>query len=67
MQTDIKGFISVRPGQEKFEGFYIGPSYYLQYDYRSSENRQLFTGIYREIEKARADRDVWLEKMGVAQ
>lgn len=67
MKSDIKGCAVIRPGQEKYEVFFIGPSHYLQYDYRSLENRQLFTGIYRSVEEARADKDVWLLKTGVAQ
>jgi hypothetical protein len=65
MKSDIKGCATIRPGQEKYQVFFIGPSHYLQYDYRSIENRQLFTGIYRDIETARSDKNKWLKLQGV--
>lgn len=65
MKSDIKGCAIIRPGQEKYEVFFIGPSHYLQYDYRSIINLQLFTGIYRDIETARSDRDKWLKVLGI--
>jgi hypothetical protein len=67
MKSDKHGCAVIKPGQEKYEVFFIGLSSYMQYDYRSFTNRQLFTGIYRDIETARAERTEWLKKMGVEQ
>ena len=67
IKSDIKGLSKCAKGKEVYEGFFIGPSFYLQYDYRSEETGYLFTGIFRSIEEAKSKKDAWLGKLGVAK
>ncbi len=67
MRTDFKGCSTCQPGQEQFEGFKRNTHdihCMIQYDYRSFETHELFTGIFKNIVEARKKRDAWLKKIG---
>lgn len=67
MKSDVKGCSVCAPGEEFYEGYFVGPTYYIQYDYRSLQTHDLFTGVFLSMEAAREKRNTWLERLGLDQ
>lgn len=62
MENDKDDVLQCAPGEEIFEFFdsWRGRKPWVSYDYRDIDG-ELFTGRFRSLEKARKERDIWLE------
>lgn len=60
MKSDVKGASRCPVGEERWEEFNARGVKRIQYDYRAQDG-ELFSGIFKSLEKAKAARDRWLD------
>lgn len=65
MKSDVNGCSTCPIGQEQYEGFTVKVGSkrkrMVQYDYRHTDG-ELFSTVANTLEKARKERDEWMER-----